>query len=145
MRTWICSLFTVAIISLSMPAFANDPACRDTQLGETMDEVKTQFRAFVRAYKAGDSNTQRQAVAELVRLAQLAEGEQPLKAETVSDSRRQAMIDGYKKDIAKLTGMFTELQEYVSAGENDEIAFLLDDIQQHNRSSHREYRLKCDD
>jgi hypothetical protein len=145
MRTWICSLMTLVCFSFATPAFAKDPACRDTQLGETMDEIKTEFRAFVNAYKAGNSDTQSKAIAKLVMLSKQAEGEKPLKAETVSAAQGQKMTDGFQRDMVKLTELFTEMQGFVAAGDRGEIAFMLDDIQQHNRSSHREYRLKCDD
>lgn len=137
------SLSMVVLLAVaSFSSTANAESC-ETPLADSMGAMKKNIRSFMGAYKSGDSDMQKQYVAELVKLAKAGADEMPLKADGLSGDAKQEMIDSYKAGMEKLVEQFVELEQLVAAGDSSGIGAQMKAIQDHNKASHRKYKKKC--
>ena len=161
----LIALGAAAALLAGQGAFAHSAHCEDTPLGDLMEGMKTDLKAYVGAFKSSDSAAMQSAVEQLLIASLKAKEYVPLKLQDdmpQMSAEHHAQMGGmkhmpnmegmshathmkhmkYLQGIDKLNQLFTELK---AAGDDQQtVKQLLGQIKQHSKSSHEAFRKDCD-
>ncbi|ULG68629.1 cytochrome b562 [Marinobacterium sediminicola] len=128
-----------------MTGSAHSNHCQDTQLGEQMESLKQQFKAYRQALSTTDWSQMRLAREEMLQLTHAAADEQPLKLHDLPVEQRPEMMQEYRQGLDQLTELLHQLAQAEQAQDADAASDLVGRIGQHSKQSHEALRKDCDD
>lgn len=129
------------LFMLSQGAFAHAAHCKDTELGTLMDGMKTDLKAYVKAFKSSDAPEMQTRLDRLLVASEKSKDYLPQKLQDQSPVKKDQARE-YLQGMDKLTGLLTELQ--LATGDKLQTKQLLGQIKKHSKSSHEDFRKECD-
>ena len=141
MHSWLRGILLCWSCLLGV-AVAQD-SCDDAPLRQQMQSMKTAFKALNQASQTANWAVLAEQTAQLQQQAQRARGQTPAKAWTV-DSSPVPMIEAYQTGIDQFLQMLVQLQTAIDNQQIDDVNQLTQRISDHQKRSHRQFKLACD-
>lgn len=142
------------LLFLSTPfssAFAHEDHCeiKDTKLGDTMDYMKSELRAYTKSFKSDDTEDMKKHAGELLKLSAIAKDEVPVTIKYMTETpdatdmtaEQKTQYVEYQELMTELQGLFTVLDE---SSDKEEIEGTLSKIKDQTKKGHKAFRQKCD-
>lgn len=168
------TLLTAALLSacFALPAWADAKHCGETELGEVMEDMKKDLKAYVEAFKADDEAKMQEQVDKLIAASAKSRDLIPLKLKKMDEGKAAGGKEAEKMDHAQMDhsqmghdmhGMSHEthgehmkymqgmdklsqlLKDLKAAKDKSVKKDLLSKIKKHSKSGHKAFRMKCDD
>ncbi len=166
-KNTLIALSATAALLAGQNAFAHSAHCEDTPLGDLMEGMKTDLKAYVGAFKSSDSATMQTSVDKLLAASVKAKDYTPLKLQddqpmpnmTAEQHANMGSMKGmpnmegmshathmkhmkYLQGMDQLNGLFSDLK--AAGSDKKQVKQLLGKIKQHSKSSHEAFRKDCD-
>jgi len=166
-KNTLIALSATAALLAGQNAFAHSAHCEDTPLGDLMDDMKTDLKAYVGAFKASDSAAMQTSIDKLLAASVKAKDYTPLKLQDempmpqmsaeqhaqMGDMKNMPNMEGmshathmkhmkYLQGMDKLNQLLTDLK--AAGDDKKQVKQLLGQIKKHSKSSHEAFRKDCD-
>lgn len=146
-------LTTLVILFASAVAFAADeapvaPAAPkekkpETELTKQMDKMSGAFRKLRR--QAGDATKNADSLAQVAIVREFATAStklEPAKATTIPEADRKKWVADYRAKMSELLANIDKLEAAFKAGQNEEAAKIVAELNTQQRAGHKEYRIE---
>jgi len=145
------ALVSALVFSLPMSqAFAHEDHCdiEDTELGDTMKYMKSELRAYNKAFDSEDQEGMQEHINELLKLSERGSQFIPTliakdnHAEKVEDltAEQKTQFTEYQTAMQNINATFKAISETT---DETEIQALLNKVKSQNKEGHKKFRLNC--
>ena len=142
-----CVITALALIIFLPVAGAENPGddVEKTPLAKEMSAMNKAWRQIKK--QAGDASQNAETVKLLDQVIENCEAAVdmiPVRSEEVSEDKRTAYIEAYKKEIKELTQQYESLRSLFEAGENEEAQGMIKKTDDLKKEGHKEFKPKDD-
>lgn len=130
---------------VSPSVLSHESHCEDSVIGDQMKTMKDSMKGLAQSAKKGDFASALSHTDILEKSANASINEVPIKLKTLPADEQAVAVAGYQKEMNVLIDLLQQAKQAATAENQDQLMGLVKQLGQQSKSSHREYRLKCDD
>lgn len=128
--------------SLALPAAANNERCQDTALYSNMEDMRSAMRNLSFEFRANNlANALEHAEALLV-ASQASADEQPFRTQQLNETRQAEFLSQYQAEIQRMVELAQDLRDQLASEDSQAARQTLASIDNHSRSSHRQFKAR---
>ncbi len=136
---------TLAIMALGLGigsfSFAAD-TCRDTELYANMEDMRSAMRNLSFELRASNFESAAEHAQALLVSSELSAEHPPFRTQQLNEDEQQAFVENYQQSMDRLLELIADLQASIAEEDGRAAGQVMAAIDNHSRSSHRQFKAR---